>query len=96
MDYHGRPQQASDMDPIDIVFTNPKGQDVPTFLSDQGNGIYELRLTPMQAGLHKLVVNILNRPIRGSPFVLNVRQAQKRIWAVKEGVFIWMDLFGFG
>ncbi|CAH8504664.1 unnamed protein product [Heterobilharzia americana] len=85
VDYHGRPQSNSGTDPIEVTFTDPRGHLVPTDLLDIGNGCYELSMTSPSSGTHKLTVQILNRPIRGSPFSVHVKTAQKRMWILKEG-----------
>ncbi|CAH8839880.1 unnamed protein product [Trichobilharzia szidati] len=85
VDYNGRPQLNSGTDPIEVTFTDSRGHLVPTDLVDIGNGCYELSMVASSSGAHKLSVQILNRPIRGSPFSLHVKAAQKRIWTLKEG-----------
>ncbi|TGZ61877.1 hypothetical protein CRM22_007726 [Opisthorchis felineus] len=85
VDYYGRPQSTGGTDPIDVVLTDPEGRSVPTELFDMGDGSYELLIRPVTAGLHQLSVQILSRPIRGSPFQLSVRRAQQRSWCFTEG-----------
>ncbi|VEL39201.1 unnamed protein product [Protopolystoma xenopodis] len=65
--------------------TDPAGRRSPTRLVDNGDGTYELTLLPLVPGVHRLIVNILNRPIRGSPFHLNVRSRERPRWCLTEG-----------
>ncbi|CAL8085762.1 unnamed protein product [Calicophoron daubneyi] len=85
VDYHGQPQSSSGTDPIEIRLSDSEGRSVPTDLFDLMDGTYELILRPVTPGLHQLSIKILSRPIRGSPFQLVVRRAQKRRWLLTEG-----------
>ncbi|KAL5103496.1 hypothetical protein TcWFU_002572 [Taenia crassiceps] len=80
-DYHGEPQTA-DTDPIKVRFEDAQGRDAPACLVDHGDGTYEVSLCALSPGAHSLVVQILSRPIRGSPFSLHVRGRQKPRWSI--------------
>ncbi|VDK35137.1 unnamed protein product [Taenia asiatica] len=80
-DYHGEPQTAG-TDPINVRFEDAQGRDAPVCLVDHGDGTYEVSLCALSPGVHSLVVQILSRPIRGSPFSLHVRGRQKPRWSL--------------
>uniref|UniRef100_A0A0X3NLJ2 RING-type domain-containing protein n=2 Tax=Schistocephalus solidus TaxID=70667 RepID=A0A0X3NLJ2_SCHSO len=82
-DYHGQPQTVG-TDPITAHFTDSHGREAPSHLLDLGNGSYEITLLPVSSGAHKLSVNILSRPIRGSPFLISVRARQAPYWCLHE------------
>ena len=42
--------------------------------TDHGDGTYSISFTPQSAGEHELQMKICGRPIKGSPFLVNVRQ----------------------
>ena len=69
-------------------FEDPHGREAPSSLVDRGDGSYEITLCSMNAGMHSLAVNILSRPIRGSPFNINVRECQKPRWSIFEGKLV--------
>lgn len=83
-DYHGEPQTTG-KDPISVHFKDPNGREVSSVLVDNGDGSYEITLCPVSAGPHTLAVNILSRPIRGSPYTINVRGRQKPQWSIVDG-----------
>ncbi|VDK23323.1 unnamed protein product [Taenia asiatica] len=83
-DYHGEPQTAG-TDPINVRFEDAQGRDAPVCLVDHGDGTYEVSLCALSPGVHSLVVQILSRPIRGSPFSLHVRGRQKPRWSLVDG-----------
>lgn len=95
VDYHGRPQSTGGTDPVEVKLLDPDGRIVPTELFDVGDGSYELILRPIIPGMHQLSVQILSRPIRGSPFQLPVRRAQQRRWCLNEGEPIRPYIFWF-
>ncbi|VDD74293.1 unnamed protein product [Mesocestoides corti] len=84
-DYHGQPQTTG-TDPIVVRFVDAHGREAPSQLVDLGNGSYEITILPINAGPHKLSVNIISRPIRGSPFRIAVRSRQKPRWSINEGL----------
>uniref|UniRef100_A0A183AYA5 Carboxypeptidase regulatory-like domain-containing protein n=1 Tax=Echinostoma caproni TaxID=27848 RepID=A0A183AYA5_9TREM len=91
VDYHGRPQSSGGTDPVEVRLIDADGRLVPTELFDAGDGSYELILRPVTPGTHQLSVQILSRPIRGSPFQLPVRRAQQRRWCLSEGLRDFFD-----
>ncbi|BHF57283.1 hypothetical protein SprV_0100022400 [Sparganum proliferum] len=82
-DYHGQPQTVG-TDPITARFIDSHGREAPSQLLDLGNGSYEITLLPVSPGAHQLSVNILSRPIRGSPFLVSVRARQAPHWCLHE------------
>ncbi|VDO02287.1 unnamed protein product [Rodentolepis nana] len=80
-DYHGE-RQTTGKDPISVHFKDSNGREASSLLVDNGDGSYEITLCPVSAGPHTLAVNILSRPIRGSPYVINVRGRQKPQWSI--------------
>ncbi|KAH9279784.1 Tripartite motif-containing protein 3 [Echinococcus granulosus] len=83
-DYHGEPQTAG-TDPINVRFEDAQGREAPVCLVDHGDGTYEVSLCALSPGAHCLVVQILSRPIRGSPFNLHVRGRQRARWSIVDG-----------
>ncbi len=86
-DYHGQPQTGG-TDPIVVRLSNAVGHesaDSPR-LTDLGDGRYEVSLLPVSPGPHRLSIDILSRPIRGSPFHIPVKLRQRPTWHIHEGM----------
>lgn len=51
--------------------------DVEGTVKDNGNGIYDITLTPQSVGEHQLNVTVEGEHIKSSPFVISVREARQ-------------------
>ncbi|ELU12631.1 hypothetical protein CAPTEDRAFT_185576 [Capitella teleta] len=71
VDYHGNPR-TSGKDPLTAELRNEAGNMIDVVVKDHKNGTYSIHFTPQEPGKHKLSVNIFERPIRNSPFKVEV------------------------
>ena len=71
VDYHGNPRTTGD-DPLDAIMYNGAGEEIFSEVDDNANGTYTITFTPVASGMHKLSVTIFDRPIRDSPFLIDV------------------------
>lgn len=73
VDYHGAWQEAGG-DPVTTKLRHENGDEIPTEVVDNNDGTYEIQFTPAHPGAHLLHVCIFDRPIKRSPFSLNVSE----------------------
>ncbi len=73
VDYHGNPR-TSGCDPVTVELRDDEGDIVPTEIKDNDDGSYVISFTPRARGVHKLCVSIFDRPIRESPFMIDVSE----------------------
>ena len=73
VDYHGNPR-TSGCDPVSVELRDDRGDIIPTEIKDNDDGSYVITFTPRAQGMHKLCVSIFDRPIRDSPFMINVSE----------------------
>ncbi len=73
VDYHGNLRTTGN-DPVVAELRNPDNTMVPLDLVDHDDGTYTVTFTPLTAGRHTLRVNIFDRPIKESPFLLDVSE----------------------
>ena len=71
VDYHGNPRTTGD-DPLEVVMYNEGDEEMDSEVDDNGDGTYTVTFTPITPGIHKLSVTIFERPIRDSPFLIDV------------------------
>lgn len=71
VDYHGNPR-TSGSDPVIADLRNDKGEAIETKIKDKNDGSYEILYVPPKSGTYKMCVGIFNRPIKGSPFTIQV------------------------
>ncbi len=71
VDYHGNPRTTGS-DPVVAELRNEQGQILDHEVYDQQDGTYSVIFTPRAAGRHKLCVSIFDRPVRESPFLIDV------------------------
>ena len=81
VDYRGNPR-TDGADPIVAEMRDDQGEIVKSQLIDCQNGTYEITFTPQAAGRHKLSVSIFDRPIRDSPFNIDVTDHNNAIMRV--------------
>ncbi|XP_021366421.1 tripartite motif-containing protein 2-like isoform X1 [Mizuhopecten yessoensis] len=79
VDYHGNPR-TSGADPVTSEVRTDRGELVESKIRDHENGTYEVQYVPPKAGKIKVFVSIFNRPIRGSPFVIDVSEHKDPVW----------------
>lgn len=73
VDYHGNPR-TSGSDPIAAEVRTEKGDIVESKIRDKSDGTYEIQYVPTKPGKVKMFVSIFNRPVKGSPFVIDVSE----------------------
>lgn len=73
VDYHGNPR-TNGADPVVVELKNPWGEAMPIDLKDNDDGTYTLNCTAHAAGRHKLCISIFDRPVKDSPFTLEVTE----------------------
>ena len=71
VDYHGNPR-TSGADPVHAELKTESGTKLPLHIKDHDNGTYTITFTAHTTSTHRLYVSIFDRPIRDSPFTLNV------------------------
>ena len=71
VDYHGNPR-TSGSDPLEVELRNEQNELLPVEVIDRDDGTYQIYFTPKAAGQHRLHVSIFERPIRDSPFTIEV------------------------
>jgi len=71
VDYHGNARTTGG-DPVVANMSNNTGDILPADLIDNNNGTYTLMFTPKTTGPHRLSVYIFDRPIKDSPFSIEV------------------------
>ena len=73
VDYHGAPRNSGG-DPITVELKNERNIKQENKIKDKGDGSYEISFIPQAAGRHRLMINIFGRPIRDSPFYIDVTE----------------------
>ncbi|CAC5356953.1 TRIM2_3 [Mytilus coruscus] len=73
VDYHGNPR-TSGADPVGAEVRTDKGEIIESKIRDKENGTYEIQYVPTKPGKVKMFISIFNRPVKGSPFVIDVSE----------------------
>lgn len=71
VDYHGNPRVTGG-DPVTVEMRTEKGDVIETKIKDNEDGTYDVVFLPQKPGKLKLCASIFNRPIRDSPFSIDV------------------------
>lgn len=73
VDYHGNPR-TSGGDPLTAELKSSTKGDAaaPVDVQDNDDGTYTLSFTPISVGEHQLMIKIFDRPIKDSPFTVDV------------------------
>ncbi|CAG5126994.1 unnamed protein product, partial [Candidula unifasciata] len=79
VDYHGNPR-SSGGDPVTVEIRNEKGELLECKIKDNDDGSYEILYLPLKPGKLKMAVSIFNRPIKDSPFVIDVSEHIEPLW----------------
>ncbi|XP_071109855.1 tripartite motif-containing protein 2-like [Haliotis cracherodii] len=79
VDYHGNPR-TNGSDPVIAEMRTDKGDLVDTKVTDNDDGTYGIQFIPPKSGKLKLCVSIFNRPIKDSPFSIDVSDHINPIW----------------
>ncbi|XP_014681737.1 PREDICTED: tripartite motif-containing protein 2-like isoform X3 [Priapulus caudatus] len=78
VDYHGDVQTEGG-DPLFVDMRNETGDRVEARVRDSNDGSYTVRYTPHLEGTYKLFISIFDRPIRGSPFKIDVTETNNPV-----------------
>lgn len=73
VDYHGNPR-TSGSDPVGAEVRTEKGDIIESKIRDKVDGTYEIQYVPTKPGKVKMFISIFNRPVKGSPFVIDVTE----------------------
>ncbi|XP_061162723.1 tripartite motif-containing protein 3-like [Saccostrea echinata] len=79
VDYHGNPR-TSGSDPVCTEVRTEKGELVESKVRDRDDGSYEVQYVPPRPGKVKIFVSIFNRPIKGSPYAVDVSDHINPVW----------------
>ncbi|ESO91335.1 hypothetical protein LOTGIDRAFT_182605, partial [Lottia gigantea] len=79
VDYHGNPRLTGS-DPVTADLRTDKGVLVESKVKDNDNGTYDIIFVPPTLGRLKLSVNIFNRAIKNSPFMIEVSDHINPVW----------------
>ncbi|KAK6176527.1 hypothetical protein SNE40_014794 [Patella caerulea] len=79
VDYHGNPRLTGS-DPVTAELRTDKGNLVESKVKDNDNGTYDIVFVPPASGRLKLSVNIFKRPIKNSPFMIDVSDHINPVW----------------
>lgn len=79
VDYHGNPRTTGS-DPVCTEVRTEKGELVESKVRDSDDGSYEVQYVPPRAGKIKVFVSIFNRPIKGSPYIVDVSDHINPVW----------------
>ncbi|XP_074654650.1 tripartite motif-containing protein 3-like isoform X2 [Tubulanus polymorphus] len=79
VDYHGNPRTTGG-DPIVVELRNERNELIPVKVTDCDDGTYKICYTPLAGGKHTLNINIFDRPIKESPFIINISQHNNPIY----------------
>jgi len=59
-----------------VVITSPTGKRVESTTEDQNNGLYTVRYTPKEGGLHQIAITFKEQHIKQSPLSVPIKQAR--------------------
>ncbi|XP_041377656.1 tripartite motif-containing protein 2-like [Gigantopelta aegis] len=79
VDYHGNPR-SSGSDPVTAELRTDAGEMVETKIKDNDDGTYDIIFVPPKSGDMKLCISIFCRPIKGSPFRVQVTDHINSVW----------------
>ena len=71
VDYHGN-SRTNGGDPVVAELRNEKGEYISCTVRDHDNGHYDVVFFPSASGKHSMHIRIFDRPIKGSPFIIDV------------------------
>ena len=73
VDYHGNPRMTGG-DPLTVELKTDKGETVEAKVKDNDDGSYDVLFLPQKPGKLRLSVKIFSRPIKDSPFAIDVSE----------------------
>jgi tripartite motif-containing protein 2/3 len=93
VDYNGN-VRVDGGDPLTVNIWDPYGKLCEYNFHDKQNGAYMLVFRPLISGNHKIDIRIFDRPISGSPFIVDVTKHNNPLWSF--GMEVWpKDCFSF-
>lgn len=88
IDKNGNPMAAGD-EVFDVKITDADGNDVPSKITDNGDGTYLVEYQPNGPGRQEVNVNLRGSPIKDAPFVINIKAgARANMSIVEEFTFV--------
>ena len=86
VDYNGN-VRIDGGDPLTVNIWDPYGKLCQYDCQDKQSGTYTIIFRPLISGNHKVDIRIFDRPISGSPFVVDVSQHNNPLWTFGKRVF---------
>ena len=80
VDYNGN-VRIDGGDPLTVNIWDPYGKLREYDLHDKQSGSYTIIFRPLMSGNHKIDIRIFDRPISGSPFVVDVTKHNNPLWS---------------
>ena len=80
VDYNGH-VRVDGGDPLTVNIWDPYGKLRDYDLNDKQCGTYTIIFRPMSSGNHKIDIRIFDRPISGSPFIVDVTKHNNPLWS---------------
>ncbi|CAF0963631.1 unnamed protein product [Adineta ricciae] len=80
VDYNGN-ARVDGGDPLTVNIWDPYGKLCEYNFHDKQNGIYTIIFRPLISGNHKIDIRIFDRPIAGSPFIIDVTKHNNPLWS---------------
>ena len=66
---------------------------VNMILNDKQSGSYTIMFRPLISGNHKIDIRIFDRPISGSPFVIDVTKHNNPLWSFGKNEYHQNQIF---
>ena len=79
VDYNGN-VRIDGGDPLTVNIWDPYGKLCEYDCQDKQSGIYTIIFRPLISGNHKIDIRIFDRPISGSPFIVDVTKHNNPLW----------------
>ena len=80
VDYNGH-VRTDGGDPFTVNIWDSYGKLCEYDLHDKQNGSYTIKFRPLISGNHKIDIRIFDRPISGSPFLVDVTKHNNPLWS---------------
>jgi tripartite motif-containing protein 2/3 len=93
VDYNGNVRMDGG-DPLTVNIWDPYGKLYDYDLHDKQSGSYTVIFRPLISGNHKIDIRIFDRPISGSPFLVNVTKHNNPLWSFGKRITRFLFFFG--
>lgn len=79
VDYHGNTRTTGG-DPVTTSLQTESGDHIDTKVTDNDDGTYTVMYVPTKAGTCNMSIKIFQRPIKDSPFMIDVTEHNNPVW----------------